>query len=133
MKNFTQHICIGLRHTDATGVLFFPEQLKIVLDTFEAFLKVSGISLKDILEKKDFLFPVVHAESDYFAPLTVGNEVEITLSFPHVGTTSFTCYYELTDVERKILVGKVTLVHVVVSAENRKSIPLPEDLKALIS
>lgn len=133
MKKFIHHTSIGLRHTDATGVLFFAEQFKIALDSYEAFLKASGWSLKAIIEEGHFFFPVVHAESDYFAPLKVGDELEVALTIPHVGTSSFTCYYEFTDTARQLLVGKTTLVHVAVSAETRKTIPLPDPMRAFLT
>jgi len=133
LKKFVYKSSIRLRDTDATGVLYFADQFKIALEAFEAFLMASGLSLKGILADSDFLIPIVHAESDYFAPLTVGDEIDIALTIPHVGTSSFTCSYELFDSSRKIIVGKTSLVHVAMSRKTKKSIPIPNELKKIIS
>jgi 1,4-dihydroxy-2-naphthoyl-CoA hydrolase len=118
---------IRLRDTDATGVLYFTEQLRMALETLE-----DCFSLRSLLEKEAFLMPIVHAEADYFAPLRVGDEVEITLSCEKLGTTSFTLGYRFYDPKRQKEVGKASIVHVVISKETGKSIPVPSHLQALL-
>lgn len=132
-KNFTHTTFIRLRDTDATGVLYFADQLKIALEVLEAFLRTSGMPLKQILEKEPYFLPVVHAEANYFAPLMVGDEIQITLIIDHIGESSFTCHYQFFDINRKLDVGNVTLVHVSVSKETRTKIPLPASLLKIIS
>ncbi len=124
---------IQLRDTDATGVLYFADQFKIALETLEFFLKKSGTSLGIIIDKENFLLPIVHAESDYLAPLRVGDEVEITLSVKKIGTSSFTLHYAFHDKEKQIPVGSVSIVHVTVSKETKKSIPIPQLLADLLT
>lgn len=128
LRKFVYKLTIRLRETDATGVLYFADQFKLALEVFEAFLTASGYSLKAILADSKFLTPIVHAESDYFAPLTVGDAVEVQCTVSHVGSSSFTCSYEFFNLQEE-LVGKTSLVHVAVSKETKKSIPIPEELR----
>src|SRR4051812_12290672 len=79
---------IRLRDTDATGVLYFTEQLRMALEVLE-----DCFSLQEMIEKENFLMPIVHAESDYNAPLKVGDTVEISISCEKIGTSSFTLKY----------------------------------------
>ena len=123
---FTYKTRIHLRDTDATGVLYFTEQLRLALETFEAYLHSQGISLRVILQTTPFLLPIVHAEADYFAPLQVGDPVEITWSVEKIGSSSFTSQFSFFDPARKLEVGKACIVHVVISRETKKSIPIPE-------
>ena len=109
---------IRLRDTDATGVLYFTEQMRLAVQVLE-----EKFSLKEMLEKEAFLLPIVHAEADYFSPLTVGDEVEITLSVKTIGTTSFTLHYRLYKTEQEV--GTVTLIHVAISKADKQPIPIP--------
>lgn len=118
---------IYLRDTDATGVLYFTEQLRMALETLE-----ECFSLKQLLEKEAFLMPIVHAEADYFAPLRVGDEVEISIFCEKIGTTSFSLSYHFFDSKRKIEVGRAKIVHVAVSKETKVSISLPHHLKVFL-
>lgn len=124
---FTRKIKIHLRDTDATGVLYFTEQLRMALETLE-----ECFSLKQMLEKENFLMPIVHAEADYFQPLFVGDEVEIALSVARMGETSLTFSYRFFDPVRNLEVGKVSIVHVAVSKESRLPILIPRELLQML-
>ena len=110
---------IRLRDTDATGVLYFTEQMRMALEVLE-----ERFSLKKMMEHENFLLPIVHAEADYFSPLTVGDEVEITPSVKNIGTTSFTLNYQFWKENKEV--GQVTLVHVAISKIGKSSIPIPQ-------
>jgi 1,4-dihydroxy-2-naphthoyl-CoA hydrolase len=112
---------IYLRDTDATGVLYFTEQLRMALEVLEEY-----ISLKEMLEEGKFLMPIVHAEADYFAPLRVGDEVGISFEVTRLGTKSLTLSY--TFFSQDVEVGKVSMVHVAVDASTFQPIPLPQKM-----
>lgn len=118
---------VTLSETDATGVIYFTEKLKIASEAFEDFLISKKWPLRDLIEKSEFLMPIVHAEADYSAPLWVGDLVEVRLKLAEMGTSSFTLEAELWKNE---MVGKTRIVHVTVSRISGKAIPLPEMLKS---
>jgi 1,4-dihydroxy-2-naphthoyl-CoA hydrolase len=122
---------IRLKDTDATGVLYFSEQFKFALETFEEFLKDRGFSWRELMASP-FLLPVVHAEADYIAPMMVGDELEIILKVAKVGTSSMTLQYSLRDPQRGMIVGRVEIVHVVVDKTTRTSVPIPDFLRAIL-
>ncbi|MBS0604039.1 MAG: acyl-CoA thioesterase [Verrucomicrobia bacterium] len=122
---------LRLKDTDATGVLYFSEQFKFALETFEEFLKDRGFSWRELMASP-FLLPVVHAEADYIAPLMVGDELEVTLKVGKIGSSSMTLQYAFRDPERKIEVGRAEIVHVVVDRESRRSVPIPDFLRAIL-
>ncbi len=122
---------ITLRDTDATGVLYFSEQFRMALEAFEEFLKDRGFSLNQLLGS-EYLMPIVHAEGDYFAPLVVGDELEISLKVVKLGTSSITLESVFHDPYRKIPVGKVQIVHVVIDKEKRSPVPIPDFLRTML-
>lgn len=121
---------IRVQDTDATGVLYFANLLQIGLEAFEEFMHQKGHKMGEVIKEKKFLYPIVHAEGDFFAPIYLSDEIEVTLSFPKMGTTSFTHASVMTRNGEKV--GQVSIVHVVYSQEKKQSIPLPETIKNLI-
>ena len=129
---FVHKTKIRLRHTDATGVLFFPEQLTLALEAFEDFLESRNSSLKQIFQAS-FLLPVVHVEANYTAPLRVGDPLEIALTVKNKGTSSITLAYRFFDPVRKIEVGTAEIVHVVVDRQKYTPLPIPEMLLQILT
>ncbi len=119
---------IKLHETDAAGVLFFANQLKIVHDAYESLLEDIGFGFTDLIKDQDFFLPIVHSESDYQLPLSVGDPVEIQTMVADVGKTSFTLAYKLLDATLTI-VGTARTVHVSIDKKTRKKISLPDDLR----
>jgi 1,4-dihydroxy-2-naphthoyl-CoA hydrolase len=124
---FTYKTKIRLHDTDAAGILFFANQFKIVHDAYEDLLEKFGWSFKKMLQGTDYFLPIVHAESDYKAPVFVGDKIAITVKVGHIGTTSFS--FEYTLKRGKTLVGTAQTVHVTINQKTRKKIPLPPAMR----
>lgn len=121
---------IYLSETDATGFLYFCELLKIAQETFEEYLVQKGVALQQMIEQGEFLLPIVHAEADYSAPLRVGDQVAIQLKVAEIGTSSFKL--EATFHSKGDQAGRAQIVHVAISPQTGKSIPLSDSLLALL-
>ncbi len=128
---FIYRTSVHLRDTDATGVLYFTEQLRYALEALEHFLMAQGLTLQALIQDGAFLMPIVHAESDYSAPLFAGDEIEVHLSLTNLGTTSFTLQTRLYKGGAEV--GRTAIVHVTVSGETKKPIPVPESLLKILT
>lgn len=128
---FTYRTQIRLKDTDATGVLYFSEQYKFALEAFEEFLKDRGFAWSALMASP-FLFPVVHCEADYKAPLRVGDPLEVTLVVAKVGTSSVTLECMFRDPKRDIHVGSTRIIHVAVDRESRQTVPIPDFLRPIL-
>ena len=128
---YTYQTKIKLHETDAAGLLFFGNQLKIVHDAYESLLEIIGFGFAQLIREKDFFLPIVHCEADYKLPLFVGDLLEIQVRVEKVGKTSFTFSYELINSAHK-LVGRAQTVHVTMNKKTQKKIPLPSDLRSKI-
>ncbi len=122
---------IKLHETDAAGLLFFTNQFKIIHDAYESLMETIGYDFAQLIRDRDIFLPIVHAESDYRAPLFVGDTVSIQVSIDKIGKTSFSLAYKLLNAKQK-LVGTGRTVHVAVNKSTRKKIILPKDLRAKI-
>lgn len=129
---FTYHSKIKLFDTDAAGVLFFGNQFRIVEEAYEAFLDENGISIFDVIKNRDYLIPVVHADSDFLTPLTPGEKIKVEIKLGGQGNTSFTLDHRIFN-ERGNLAGEGKTVHVCVRKKDFKKIPVPVEIKDILS
>ena len=129
---FTYEATIKLHETDAAGLLFFSNQFKLLHDAYEALLESCGFGFAVLLLERDYFLPIVHAESDYKAPLFVGDRIKIEIKVSHIGNSSFTFSYVLRDPKKKIVVGTGKTVHVTIDKKNRAKIPLPADMRSTL-
>lgn len=116
-----------MHDTDAAGIIFFANQFKLIHDAYEELLEKSGQGIQSILKKTDYFQPIVHAESDYKAPVFVGDKIVIAVKVGHIGKTSFCLEYTLK--RAKTLVGTAKTVHVTINQKTHKKIPLPPALR----
>lgn len=123
---------IRLYDTDAAGILFFANQFKLVEEAYEAFLEDNGIIINDFLTKSDFIVPIVHAESDFLFPLRPGDKIEIEIDLIKKGSSSFTLAHRILKSDGT-LSGKGSTVHVCVSSETFKKIPIPEHIIKILN
>lgn len=118
---------VKIYDTDAAGVLFFGSQFRLVQDAYEAFLESKGFPLVNFLDKVSYIVPVVHAETNYRAPLRASDKITIKLSIRKVGTTSFVLGHEIYK-EGGELAGDGHTVHVCIDKASGSKIPLPQKL-----
>ena len=124
---FTFKTKIRLHDTDAAGIIFFANQLKIVHDAYEELLEKSDLGFATMLKKTTFFLPIVHAESSYKAPVFAGDKIVIAVKVGHIGKTS--CSFEYAIKRGKTLVGTAKTVHVSIDQRTRQKIPLPSILR----
>ena len=116
-----------MHDTDAAGRIFFANQFTIVHDAYEALLVKFNCSFPSMLKGGRYFLPIVHAESDYKAHLTVGDKIAIGIRVGHIGHTSFTFEYIIR--RGKVIVGTAKTVHVTIDTKTDKKTPLPAPLR----
>jgi acyl-CoA thioesterase FadM len=121
-------ITVRLRDTDAVGVLYFTEQMRMAAEVFEA-----AVSLREILDGGEFLIPIVHAEADYAAPLRLGDEVDVEMFVERLGQSSFTTVYQFMNLTTGAFAGSASITHVAIGRETWQSIPIPEPLRSVLA
>lgn len=125
---YTKQYTIRMRDTDAAGLIYFAEQLRIAHEAFEAFIDEVGLSFRYLLTTAPYMIPIVHTEADYRAPLFVGDKVTIHMVLDRIGTSSFTIQFHLTRHDN-VAVGTVKTTHVAIDRESHTKVPVPEELR----
>lgn len=118
---------VRMHDSDMAGILYFPRQFRFIHDAWEDLMEQEGLNFDTLFNKENFVFVVVHAESDYHAPLKVGDKLEVHVNTAHIGHTSFTMTYQIYK-EDGTLVGSGKTVHVTLDNKTRTKIPVPHIL-----
>ena len=121
---FAYRLTVQLHHTDAYGIIFFANQLKFCHDTFQAWLEHVGLPLPPTRPTSGGLLVVVHVESDYLAPIQVGDKLTVAYRCERIGTTSVTNAFTFTN-QRGVTVGRARTVHVLIDVTTNAKMELP--------
>lgn len=125
---FKKEYFVTLPDTDAAGILFFGNYLKLAHVIYEEFMEKIDYSLRYILDDAENLILIVHSEADYQKSLYLGDKFQISLHVSKIGNSSFELCYNFLDSQDKQVASAKT-VHVVVSKEKLKPTRIPEKLK----
>lgn len=122
---------VELHHIDGAGILFFGQLFFLVHNAFAAFLRENHCSIKDRLDKKDFFFPVVHADADYLNPIRLDDELDIQLTVNKIGTSSFSIACDILVKGKKMATAHV--IHAVIDTSHFQKLELPPSFKATLA
>mgnify|MGYP003587396873 CR=1 FL=1 len=123
---------VRMHDTDAAGIFFFTSQLRIAHEAFEAFLDGAGLGLGTIMGARDYRIPIVHAESDYRAPVRLGDLLTVELRLEKAGRTSFALRTRFVS-GAGLETGSVRTVQVAVEARTWHKRPLPDELREALT
>jgi 1,4-dihydroxy-2-naphthoyl-CoA hydrolase len=129
---FVHTLTVQLHHTDAYGILFFANQLAFCHDTFQTWLAEVGHPLAPTRAEAEFVAVVVHVESDYRAPVRLGDRIAVHYGVEAVGTTSFTNRFRLVN-QRGVEVGGCRIVQVVIDPTSSAKAPIAAWMRAVLA
>ncbi len=122
---------IQLHDTDAYAILFFANQFKICHNGLQGYLESIGMPLGKNRASAGFVAVVVRAESDYLAPVELGDRLRCEMRTAHIGTTAFTNAFTFTN-QAGVKVGTATIVQVTLDPVTGKKAPIPAAFRAAL-
>lgn len=120
---------ITFAECDPAGVMFFSRAFELCHAAYEALLSEAE---RDYFRDPEFALPVVDARADYRLPLSRGESVVVKTATDEIGDSSYSMIYEILDEEGGVATTART-THVCVSKRERRAVPIPEDLRDLLS
>lgn len=129
-------------HCDPAGIVYFPRFFDMFHEAMETwFADALGHPYEHIIVGRKIGFPSVHTEADFSRPTAFGETIVIELSLASLGRSSMRLGYRILDGEGDNAGadarerGSGSTVCAVMdldpdSARYRRSIPLPDDLRA---
>ena len=125
---FSCEVRVRLYDTDAAGFHFYGAQFRFAHEALEEFLDHIGQPIGKTIRDREVLFPVVHAEADYRAPLAAGERLTVRVVVRALGDRSFSMGYRLLLADGREA-GSVMTVHASVFAATGAACPLPEQVR----
>lgn len=125
-------------HCDPAGIVYFPrffDYFHLAMETwFGAHL---SMSYAEVVSGRKIGLPAVHTEADFSKPSAFGDDLEIALRVGRIGRSSIELRYEVRGHgETQARVTGRTVVTTFdmdpSSAKYRRSLPIPDDLRAAI-
>ena len=129
---FTYETEIKWHQTDAAGVLFYAQVFLIIHDAYQALMQAIGFPLSHFTYDLKYAIPIVHAEANYHTPLRCGDQVKINARVDHIGKSSFSVSYSLSD-KKGIKAATAQTIHVAIDPKHHKKINLPEPLSSALA
>lgn len=122
---------VRFHEIDRAGIAYFARAFQYCHEAFEEMLaQALGIDLERFFRESDWMLPLVHAESDYQAPILLGQDLRVELRVERVGASSVTFAYRIVGVADEVERARVRLIHACISREGFQKRALPETLIA---
>lgn len=125
MKHF-HDFSVRLHDVDAAGVMFYAHLFAHAHDAYEDFMVSRNLGLDKLIGLGVHL-PLVHASADCLIPLRHGERISVALEVEKLGRTSFNLAYTFHCGNE--LRARLRSVHVFLDAVDRKSSPLPPEIR----
>jgi YbgC/YbaW family acyl-CoA thioester hydrolase len=129
---FHYSMTVLLNHTDCYAIIFFANQPIFCHAAFQAWLEHVGMPLAPDRSTASELMVIVRCESDYQAPVRLGDRLTIAYRVERIGTTSVTNRFLITN-QHGVQVGDVRTVHVQINARTSAKIPLTPAWRAALT
>ena len=124
---FSYYRTIYLADTDAAGVIYFTNALKICHEAYEAWLTEIGVSLPQMLIERTMAIPIVHADIDFLRPIFCGDQLQIDLESELIQDHEFLINYQVFAqkfLNKPLAIAKTK--HVCINPQTRNRISLPK-------
>ncbi|MBD2099378.1 thioesterase family protein [Leptolyngbya sp. FACHB-261] len=120
---------VRFEDTDAAGVVYFANFLKMCHEAYEESLAASGIDLKLFFRSGPTAIPIVHASVDFLKPIFCGDQLTIALTAEQFSGDTFTITYAISTGLPESAVGKALTRHICIDPGSRTRKALPEEIK----
>ncbi len=124
---------VRLADTDAAGVLYFTNLLRLCHEAYEAALAAQGCDWRHWLQQSPVLVPIAHCEADFLAPLFCGDRLQVSLTPQLLQASEFAVRYQVFSAEAgsepgSKLCARARTRHVCIQRATRQRCALPSPL-----
>ncbi|HEV2800830.1 MAG TPA: thioesterase family protein [Pyrinomonadaceae bacterium] len=124
---FSTRITVRFGDTDPAGLVYYPNifhYFHIALEEF--FAARCGITYARLMSDERIGFPTVKTETEFFAPLLYGDEVDLEVYVSRTGNSSATFEYAARRAADGMLCARSRQVHVAMNLDTRRPVTISE-------
>jgi 4-hydroxybenzoyl-CoA thioesterase len=127
---FSTLITVRFGDCDPAGLVYYPVLFHYCHAAMEEFVAARcGVGYARLMAERRLGFPTVNVRAEFFAPFVYGDEALVEVWVSAVGRTSVTFEYRLRRASDQTLCASATHVQVSMNLDERRAVPLPEDLR----
>ncbi|MEE8142676.1 MAG: thioesterase family protein [Planctomycetota bacterium] len=124
-----QHIPIRFADVDAAGIVYYPSFFHFYHMAFEDFFaNAHGTHLAEWVGERGIGFPTTHLEADFCSPLRYGETLNIAITIPRIGESSFDFRFEARTGQSHCAAWSL-VTKVCVNMDSLRPLPIPEELR----
>ena len=127
---FDTRIPVRFGDCDPAGLVYYPVLFHYCHAAMEEFFAARcGTSYARLMAERRLGFPTVNVRAEFFAPFVYGDEASVEVWVSRVGNSSATFEYRLRRGAGGETCASATLVQVAMNLDERRAVPVPEDLR----
>jgi YbgC/YbaW family acyl-CoA thioester hydrolase len=127
---FSTRINVRFGDCDPAGLVYYPVLFHYCHAAMEEFFAARcGLPYARLMAERRLGFPTVNVRAEFFAPFVYGDEAEVEVWASAVGRTSVTFEYRLRRASDRTLCASATHVQAAMNLDERRAVPVPEDLR----
>jgi 4-hydroxybenzoyl-CoA thioesterase len=127
---FSTRIRVRFGDADPAGLVYYPVIFHYFHIAFEEFFAARcPVAYHRLMAEERIGFPTVNAQTEFFAPLVYGDEVDIEVFVSRWGRTSATFEYSLRRASDGTLCARSTQVQVAMDLDRRRAVPIPDNYR----
>jgi len=131
MNPFTRDVIVRFEHCDAAGIMFYPRFFALLNEAVEDWFASLGFSFKALHIDQRKAVPTVRFESEFVAPVRMGDVLRQSLGVQALGTSSLELRHLAAVGDRAVARFDQTIVFT--DLASMKAEPWPADLRAAIA
>lgn len=128
-ETFKKTVQIRFHHADPAGIMYFANVFNLAHETFEDFIVQAGVPWKNWFQKNEFIIPIRHAESDFFAPFLPGESYDVLVHVISLSESSFKMKYIFQKNTKVHAIVK--MVHTYVDPKTKVKAKIPQNMISL--
>lgn len=129
--SFEREVLVRFAHCDPAGIVYFPQYLVLFNGLVEDWFNEGlGIGYAHFIGERRCGLPMVKLDCEFKAPSKMGERLTLSLTVTRVGNSSMTLHLRACAGGQVRVVSNQVLV--TTSLDTNRSIPIPDDLRALL-
>jgi 4-hydroxybenzoyl-CoA thioesterase len=131
MNPYTRELIVRFEHCDPAGIMFYPRFFALVNEMVEDWFAALGHPFKSLHIEQHKGLPTVHLESEFVAPVRMGDTLRQSLGVEALGRSSLNLKHLAAVGDRAVARFDQTIVFT--DLTSMKAEPWPADLRAAIA
>jgi 1,4-dihydroxy-2-naphthoyl-CoA hydrolase len=127
---FRHQTRVMFQDADPAGIAFFARFFVWCHEAYEELMRAGGLPISDIIND-DVILPLANATADFKSPAAFGDALTVVVTVTELKEKAFVLEHDVLGPQGQ-LCAHVKTVHVALSRQGKKTVPLPENVLSVL-